>query len=91
MKDEIIIYQPDEKSINLGVRIDEDTVWLTQAQMAELFQTTTQNITIHIRNIYKGSELQEHGTCKEYLQVQTEGKRKVERTIQIYNLDIIDI
>lgn len=57
MKDEIIIYQPDEKSVRLEVRIEEDTVWLTQAQMADLFQTTRNNITLHISNIFKENEL----------------------------------
>ena len=58
MKDEIIIYQPDEQSVRLEVRIEEDTVWLTQAQMAELFQTTRNNITLHISNIFKGIDYQ---------------------------------
>lgn len=86
MKNEIIIYQPDKQSARLEVRLEEETVWLTQAQMGELFQTTPQNVTIHIRNIYKDSELQKDGTCKEYLQVQNEGGRQVNRTFQIYNL-----
>lgn len=89
MKDEIIIYQQDELSARLEVMIEDETVWLTQAQMAELFLTTPQNITIHLRNIYKENELEKEGTCKDYLQVQTEGGRKVKRTIQLYNLDII--
>ena len=89
MKDEIIIYQAEEESIRLEVRLEEETVWLTQAQMAELFQTSSQNITIHIRNIFKEGELSEKGTCKEYLQVQTEGDRSVKRKLKLYNLDII--
>lgn len=89
MIDEIIIYQADEASTRLEVRIEEETVWLTQAQMAELFQTSPQNITIHIRNIFKEGELTEKGTCKDYLQVQNEGGRKVKRNIKLYNLDII--
>ncbi|HNX07682.1 MAG TPA: RhuM family protein [Bacteroidales bacterium] len=89
MKDEIIIYQADEASTRLEVRIEEDTVWLTQAQMAELFQTSPQNITIHIRNIFKEGELTEKGTCKDYLQVQNEGGRRVKRNLRLYNLDII--
>ena len=89
MKDEIIIYQADEASIRLEVRLEEETVWLTQAQMAELFQTTPQNITIHIRNIFKEGELTEEGTCKDYLQVQNEGGRRVKRNLRLYNLDII--
>jgi len=89
MKDEIIIYQADEKSTRLEVRIEEETVWLTQAQMAELFQTSPQNITIHIRNIFKEGELIEEGTCKDYLQVQNEGGRQVKRNLRLYNLDVI--
>ncbi len=89
MKDEIIIYQADELSVKLEVKIEDETVWLTQAQMADLFQTTPQNITIHIRNIYQESELEINETCKDYLQVQIEGGRKVKRNIQLYNLDII--
>jgi hypothetical protein len=89
MKDEIIIYQADQASIRIEVRIEDNTVWLSQAQIAELFLTTTQNITIHIKNIYQEKELQMDSTCKEYLQVQIEGKRKVKRTFIVYNLDMI--
>lgn len=87
-KNEIILYQPDE-AIRLEVRLDEETVWLTQAQMAELFETTPQNITIHIRNMYKDGELDISSTCKDFLQVRTEGKRTVNRIQKIYNLDVI--
>lgn len=87
-KNEIILYQPDE-AIRLEVRLDEETVWLTQAQMAELFETTPQNITIHIRNMYKEGELDIKSTCKDFLQVRTEGKRIVNRIQKIYNLDVI--
>ncbi|OFY97331.1 MAG: hypothetical protein A2309_03740, partial [Bacteroidetes bacterium RIFOXYB2_FULL_35_7] len=89
MKDEIIIYQTDAKSARLEVRIEEETVWLTQAQMAELFQTSSQNVTIHIGNVYKEYELQEDGTCKDYLHVQKEGNRNVKRIVKLYNLDVI--
>lgn len=85
---EIIIYQP-EASIKLEVRLEDETVWLTQAQMAELFQTTPQNITIHIRSIYKEGELEKEGTCKEHLQVRQEGERSVRRRQKFYNLDVI--
>jgi hypothetical protein len=78
-KDEIIIYQTEDKSISLEVRIEDDTVWLTQAQMAELLQTTPQNITLHIKNIYKEKELEMISTCKDFLQVQIENKREVRR------------
>ncbi|MBR5028610.1 MAG: virulence RhuM family protein [Bacteroidales bacterium] len=87
-KNEIILYQPDDK-VTLEVRLDNDTVWLTQAQMAELFETTPQNITIHIRNLYKEGELEVEPTCKDFLQVRVEGNRKVNRIQKIYNLDVI--
>lgn len=85
---EIILYQPDQ-SISLEVRLEDETVWLTQAQMAELFQTTPQNITIHIRSIYKEGELEKAVTCKEHLQVRQEGERRVKRQQKFYNLDVI--
>lgn len=66
-----------------------DTVWLTQKDMAELFQTTPQNITQHLASIYEEGELTESATCKEYLQVRSEGKRQVERSLKHYNLDVI--
>ena len=85
---EIILYQPDD-TLALDVRVEEETVWLTQAQMAELFQATKQNISLHIRNIYKEGELEEVATVKEYLTVQKEGRRSVQRNISYYNLDVI--
>jgi len=88
-KAEIIIYQSEDNSTMLDVRIEEETVWLTQAQMVELFQATKQNISLHINNIFKEGELMPDSTVKEYLTVQTEGKRQVKRNIKIYNLDVI--
>ena len=88
-KGEIIIYLADDKSTQLEVRIDEDTVWLTQAQMIELFNTTKQNISLHISNIFKEGELNQNSTVKEYLTVQIEGSRRVSRKITMYNLDVI--
>ena len=88
-KAEIIIYQSEDNSTMLDVRIEEETVWLTQAQMVELFQATKQNISLHINNIFKEGELMPDATVKEYLTVQTEGKRQVKRNIKIYNLDVI--
>ena len=70
---EIILYQPDE-TIRLEVRLEDETVWLTQAQMAELFQTTRNNITLHIGNVYKEKELPANSTSKNSLLVQQEGK-----------------
>ena len=76
MGGEIVLFQPDE-SLRLEVRLEDETVWLTQAQMAELFMTTPQNVTFHIGNIYKEEELPKEPTCKESLQVQQEGNRTV--------------
>lgn len=84
---EIILYQPDE-TISLEVQLDDNTVWLTQQQMAELFQTTRNNITLHIGNVYKEGLLP-RATCKESLLVQTEGDRQVARKRNLYNLDVI--
>ncbi len=88
-KGEIILYQTDNGKTKIEVRLSNDTVWLTQKMMAELFQTTTQNITIHLKNIFEEGELQEDLTCKDFLQVQNEGSRMVERKQKFYNLDAI--
>ena len=87
-KGEIVMYHPDE-TIRLEVRVENDSVWLTQAQMAELFRTTPQNVTIHIKDIYEEEELSEGATCKQSLQVRKEGKRTVRRHQKMYNLDVI--
>ena len=88
-KAEIIVYQPDNESNKIEVRVDDETVWLTQSQMVELFESTKQNISLHINNIFKEGELEATSTVKEYLTVQVEGGRKVKRKIQLYNLDVI--
>ena len=85
---EIVLYQP-EGEVRLEVRVENETVWLTQAQMATLFGKVPQNITIHIKNIYKERELDRTSTCKEYLQVAHEGGREVTRSLKFYNLDVI--
>lgn len=89
MENEIIIYQTQDGQTKIDVRIENETVWLTQNQMAELFQTTKQNISLHIKNIFEEGELLEVSTVKDYLTVQNEGKRKVSRNITYYNLDVI--
>ncbi len=86
---QIIIYQTEDGKTKLDVRLENETVWLTQKLMAELFQTTPQNITIHLKNIYEEGELSEEATCKDFLQVQKEGSRNVERAQKFYNLDAI--
>ena len=85
---EIVLYQPEGET-KLEVRVENESVWLTQAQMAELFGSVPQNITIHIKKIYEEGELDKDSTCKEYLQVAHEGNRKVKRSLKYYNLDAI--
>jgi hypothetical protein len=77
---QIIIYQTENGETKLDVRFQDETVWLTQKLMAELFQTTPQNITIHLKNIFNEGELEENATCKDFLQVQ--GKREVMHILQ---------
>ncbi len=86
---QIIIYQTESGQTKIDVRLENETVWLTQKSMAELFQTTPQNITIHLKNIFDEGELEEDPTCKDFLQVQKEGSRMVERNQKFYNLDAI--
>src|SRR5690554_2862089 len=88
-KSQIVIYQTENGETKLDVRFQDETVWLTQKMMAELFQTTSQNITIHLKNIFEEGELDESSTCKDFLQVQKEGKREVKRNQKFYNLDAI--
>jgi hypothetical protein len=86
---EIVIYQTDDGQTKIDVRMEEETVWLSQAQMAELFQTTKQNVSLHINNAFAEGELEPSATVKEYLTVQNEGERSVSRNIKYYNLDVI--
>lgn len=90
MKNEIILYHPDNQpNLHVEVKVEDETVWLTQAQMVELFDATKQNISLHIKNIYKDEELLENTTVKDYLTVQKEGSRSIKRKVRIYNLDVI--
>lgn len=86
---QILIYQTEDGRTKIDVRLQDETVWLTQRMLAELFQTTPQNITLHLKNIYQEGELQEDRTCKDFLQVQQEGTRTVQRQVNYYNLDAI--
>lgn len=86
---DIIIYQTEDGEIKLDVKMDKETVWLTQAQMSDLFQTDRTAILRHINNIYKSQELESESTCAKIAQVRTEGKRNVTRYIPYYNLDMI--
>ena len=87
-KGEIVMYQPDE-TIRLEVRVENETVWLTQQQMADLFNATKQNVSLHISNIYNEGELDEISTVKDSLTVRQEGNRTVRRHVKYYNLDVI--
>ncbi len=85
----IIIYQTPDGQTRLEVNMQDETVWLTQAQMVELFQTTKQNVSLHVNNVFKEKELEEISTVKEFLTVRNEGKRQVVRRVRYYNLDVI--
>ena len=87
-KGEIVLYQP-EGEVRLEVRVENETVWLTQAQMAQLFNTDRTSITKHIRNIYQTAELDEISTCAKIAQVRIEGGREIARKMPFYNLDMI--
>ena len=86
---EIILYQREDGQTKLEVRLENETVWLTQQQLANLLQTSKQNISLHIRNIYEEGELTAEATVKDFLTVQIEGTRQVKRRLDYYNLDMI--
>ncbi len=88
-KNNIIIYQLDDGKTKIDVKLEDETVWLSQQQMADLYDTTKQNISSHIKNIFDEEELSENSTVKEFLTVQKEGNRNVERKVKYYNLDMI--
>lgn len=88
-KNNIIIYQSEDGKTHIEVRMDEETVWLSQQQMADLFQTSRTNVVEHIKHIYDEGELDESSTCRKFRQVRLEGNRQVEREIPFYNLDLI--
>lgn len=86
---ELIVYEATDGVARVDVRLAGETVWLTQRQMSELFETTPENVLMHLKNIFSDNELEEPATAKEFLVVRTEGKRKVRRSITHYNLDAI--
>jgi prophage maintenance system killer protein len=86
---EVLIYQNEQSQTQVSVRLDGETVWLTQRQMAELFDTSADNISLHLKNIFSDGELGEPATTEDFSVVQTEGQRKVTRTVKHYNLDAI--
>ena len=85
----ILIYQTEKGDTKIDVYFENDTIWMPQKGIAELYQTSPQNITMHIRNIYSDGELEEEATCKNNLQVQNEGGREVNRSVKCYNFDMI--
>ena len=88
-KGDIVIYKTQDGLTKINVKFEDETVWLSQQQMALLFQTSRTNIVEHIKHIYEEGELEQLSTCRNFRQVQTEGNRKVEREIPFYNLDMI--
>ena len=86
---EIILYQTEDGCTRIQCRFENETIWLTQAQIAELFQTTPQNVTLHLKAIFAEAELEEAATCKDYLQVRSEGHREVSRNLRHYRLEAI--
>lgn len=89
MKKDMVIYETGAKSVLFNLDPEAETIWTTQAQMAELFDVTAQNITMHLKKVFQEGELEQERTCKEYLQVQTEGGREVKRRVKAYNLDAV--
>lgn len=86
---QILIYQTEKGQTKIDVRLQDETVWLTQKLMADLFQVTPQNITLHLKNIFEEGEIDENLTCKDFLQVKQEGLREVKRKQKFYNLDAV--
>lgn len=86
---EFLLYQTEDAQTRVQVRFQDSGIWLTQAQLAELYQCSSQNITQHIRAIYESGELVEQATCKPYLQVREERGRQVSRSIKHYNLEVV--
>ncbi|MDE2663486.1 MAG: virulence protein RhuM/Fic/DOC family protein [Gemmatimonadota bacterium] len=86
---EVIVYEVADGDVRVDVRVEQDTVWLTQRQMAEVFGTTPENVLMHLRNVFSSGELKAERTTKDFLAVRTEGKRQVRRNLKHYNLDAI--
>ena len=88
-ENKLILYKDEESIVNVNVRFADEDVWLTRENLAEIYATTPQNITLYIENIYQDKELSEEGTRKKFFLVRQEGKRQVQREIDHYNLDMI--
>ena len=88
-ENKIILYKDEEGKLSVNTRFADEDVWLTQAQLADIYQTTQENISMHIANIFRDGELEEHRTYKKFLLVRQEGNRQVRRNMDHYNLDVI--
>ena len=88
-EENVVVYRTEDSTLELDVQLKDETVWLTQQQMASLFNSTIPNVSMHIRNIYKEGELDKEATVKDFLIVQNEGGRQVTRRVSYYNLDVI--
>ncbi|MCK4728475.1 MAG: virulence RhuM family protein [Desulfobacterales bacterium] len=88
-KGQFLVYEAEDGRVKIDVRLEDETVWLTQQMMAELFQTTVPNINMHTKNIFEEGELRPEATIKKFLTVRREGKRNVRRELDFYNLDMI--
>ena len=86
---EVVVYEASDGEVRVDVRLEQETVWLTQRQMAEVLQTSVDNVSLHLRNIYSNGELDESATAEDFSTVRTEGKRQVRRVLKHYNLDAI--
>jgi hypothetical protein len=86
---EVVLYEAPDGGVRLDVRLEQETVWLTQRQMATLFETTPENVLMHLKNVYGEGELMERGTTKDFSAVRMEGRRQVRRKLKHYNLDAI--
>ena len=89
MAGEIIFYQSEDGTIRLETRLEKETIWLTQQQMADLFQTSVPNISMHVKNVFEEGELQNGATVQDFLTVRQEGERQVQRSLTHYNLDMV--
>lgn len=89
MTDSIEIFQSEDGQVQLDIRLEQDTLWLTQVQMGSLFSTTPENVQMHLKNVFADKELDEGATTKDFLVVRQEGKRQVRRNLKHYNLDAI--
>lgn len=87
---QLLLYQMEDGKTRMEVRLENETVWLSQSQMAELFQTSIPNVSMHIRNVFAEGELQE-ATVKDFLTVRQEGSRQVSRSVEHYNLDALSL